>query len=87
MKEKKKRDENGKGNRIAVIIIGAILVLGLLLPVASNLFGRTGYITEITRFERIGGKLDEPGYSNAYWWSVGYNSRRKTASCRSKVRR
>ena len=43
-----------------------------MIPVSANLFGRTGYITEITRVERQGGRLDEPGRPNAYWWSVGY---------------
>jgi len=43
-----------------------------MIPVSSNLFGQTGYITEITGVERQGGRLDEPGRPNSYWWTVNY---------------
>jgi len=68
----KKRKGSGTADRIGAIIVGAILVIGSLIPVSVNLFGRTGHVTEITHVERVGGRLDEPGRPNAYWWTVGY---------------
>ena len=68
----KKRKGGAKADRIAPIIIGVIITLCSLIPVSASLFGQTGYITEITRAERVGGRLDEPGRPNAYWWSVDY---------------
>ena len=72
---KKKKKKKKKSSRVAPVIIGAILVICCMLPVSANLFGRTGYVTEITNIERIGGRLDEPGLPNAYKWTVGYKFR------------
>ena len=71
---KKKKKKKGS-SRVTPIIIGVIIVLCGLIPVSSSLFGRTGYITEITQNERVGGRLDEPGRPNAYKWSVAYKFR------------
>ena len=65
------------GSRIAPIILGAILVLCSMIPVSANLFGQTGHITEITRVERFGGRLDVPGRPNTYKWHVGYKFKMK----------
>ena len=75
MGKKQKLRRAARRDKIAAIIVGVILAVGSLLPVSANLLGRTGYITEITRTERVGGRLDEPGNPNAYWWSVGYKFR------------
>ena len=72
-----KKQTKKTGSRIAPIVTGAILVLCCMIPVSSNLFGQTGYITEITRVERIGGRLDVPGQPNAYKWHVGYKFKMK----------
>ena len=75
MSKKPKKKKHIIEERIAPVIIGAILVFCCMIPVLANLLGRTGYITEITRVERIGGRLDESGRPNAYWWTVAYKFR------------
>jgi len=64
------KKQNGK--KTVPIVIGAIIIVCCMIPISSSLFGQTGYITEITRSERVGGRLDEPGRPNTYWWSVDY---------------
>ena len=73
----KKKKKSKAANRIAPIIIGVIIVLCSMIPVSSSLFGQTGYITEITRTERIGGREDINGQPNAYKWTVAYNFKMK----------
>ena len=72
-----KKQGKKNGSRIAPIIIGAILVICSMIPVSASLFGQTGHITEITRVERIGGRLDVSGQPNAYKWHVGYKFKMK----------
>jgi hypothetical protein len=62
-------------SKALLIILGAILTLFPLLPVSINLFGSTGYVTEITRTERI--RRDDDGRLDAYLWEVGYKFRMK----------
>jgi len=80
MSKKKKKNRKGSKieNRVAFIIIGAVIALCSMFPVASSLFGQTGYITEITSNERFGGRKDEPGQPNAYEWHIGYIFRTKS---------
>jgi|GEM_PF-2419544 len=73
----KKKKKGKAADRIAPIIIGMILVLCSMIPVSSSLFGKTGYITEITRTERIGGREDINGQPNAYKWTVAYEFKMK----------
>ena len=73
----KKKKKNKAASRIAPIIIGVILILCSMIPVSSSLFGQTGYITEITRTERIGGREDINGQPNAYKWTVAYKFKMK----------
>ena len=67
-----------KESRIAPIVIGVVMIVCCMIPVSASLFGVTGYVTEITNSERIGGRLDEPGRPNAYWWSVSYKFKTKS---------
>jgi hypothetical protein len=67
-KNKKKKGQS----IIPLIIIGAFLVLGGLVFIAPGLFGRTGYVTEVYRSERIGGSQNINGNPNAYYWQVSY---------------
>ena len=76
MKKKKKK----KKNRISPIIIGVVMIICCMIPVSVSLFGQTGRITEITGSERIGGRLDEPGRPNAYWWTVSYKFETKSGA-------
>ena len=64
--------KSNAADRIAPIVIGIILVLCSMIPLSSSLFGQTGYITEITRTERIGGREDIIGQPNTYKWIVAY---------------
>ena len=68
----KKKKKSKVADRIAPIVIGIILVICCMIPVSANLFGQTGYITEITSTERIGGREDINGQPNAYKWIVAY---------------
>ena len=43
-----------------------------MIPAASSLFGQTGYITEITSSERIGGAKGDGALPNTYDWHVVY---------------
>jgi hypothetical protein len=73
-----KTKKKGKAaDRIAPVVIGIIIVLCSMIPVSSALFGQTGYITEITRTERIGGREDINGQPNAYKWTVAYKFKMK----------
>ena len=75
MSKKKKVKRQGK---IPLIIIGLFLTLGGLAFIAPGLFGNTGYITEITRSERILGSEDIIGAPNSYRWHVNYKFRTAT---------
>ncbi|MCL1875374.1 MAG: zinc ribbon domain-containing protein [Synergistaceae bacterium] len=72
-----KKQKVGIGSRIAPIIIGAILVIGSMIPVSASLFGQTGYITEITSSKRSGGALRDGSMPNTYEWHVGYKFKTK----------
>jgi len=63
-----------KKNRvqIAPVIIGAIMALCCMIPVTENLFGKTGYVTEIRYAQRQGGALADGSRPNTYEWTVGY---------------
>ena len=74
---KKQKKKNKGSSRVAPIILGAIIILCSMIPVSASLFGQTGYITEITRVERIGGRLDVQGQPNSYKWDVGYTFKMK----------
>jgi len=74
---KKKSTGMSKGNRIAFIIIGAFLAVGSLLPVATTVFGQTGYITEINSSERFGGAVGDGALPNTYEWHVSYTFKTK----------
>jgi hypothetical protein len=76
-KQKNKSVSMSKGNRIAVIIIGAFLAVGSLLPVAMTLFGQTGYITEINSSERFGGAVGSGALPNTYEWHISYTFKTK----------
>ena len=69
---KNKKKKKKLADRIAPVIIGIILVVCSMIPVSSSLFGQTGYITEIIRTERVGGREDINGQPNAYKWTVAY---------------
>ena len=73
MSKKKK-----SGSKITPIIIGAILVIGSLMPVSASLFGQTGYITEITSSKRFGGELGDGALPNTYEWHIGYRFKTKS---------
>ena len=73
----KKKKKSKAADRIAPVVIGIIIALCSMIPVSSSLFGQTGYITEITRTERIGGREDINGQPNAYKWTVAYKFRMK----------
>ena len=72
-----KKKKNTNGRKIAPIIIGAVVILCCMIPVSASLFGQTGYITEITRTERVGGRQDVAGQPNSYKWTVAYKFKMK----------
>ena len=74
MSKKQKRKNK---DRIALIITGAILVIGSMIPVSASLFGQTGYITEITSSNRFGGALGDGALPNTYEWHIGYTFKTK----------
>ena len=69
---KKKQKGSIIEQRVAPIILGALLVFVSLIIISATLFGQTGYVTEITRNERVGGRYEMGSNPNVYDWYVSY---------------